>query len=45
MTNYTAHVAKGERDAQTIRRNHSATALRKRFHGVLENNLGQKRAA
>jgi glycosyltransferase involved in cell wall biosynthesis len=45
MTNYTAHAAKAERDAETIRRNHSATALRKRFHGVLENSLGQQRAA
>jgi hypothetical protein len=45
MTNYTAHVAKAERDAETIRQNHSATALRERFLGVLENSLGQQLAA
>lgn len=45
MTNYPAHVAKAERDAKTIRRNHSANALRKRFLGVLENSLGQQLAA
>ena len=45
VDNYPSHVAKAERDAEKIRLRHSAQAMRKRFHAIIEDCLFRKRAA